>query len=161
MKNLAVLIIVDDTDATVGDYLEIGDVKLESGATCTDFVNESYEVELGKCMRLFEVLGSTTGTEAYGVGQCASTTRAVSTYTFAVQKRVAPTLTLSAASDWAYYNQTISAFVTWVTVSAQLSIYGAMFDVSGMAASLGGAGNATLFGPNSTAAARMYFDARL
>ena len=80
---------------------------------------------------------------------------------FKVTKRIAPTVTLSAASHWAYYNANISTFVTWVTISPQASVYGVMFDVSGMAASLPGAGYATLFGPNGTASARMYFDARL
>ncbi len=68
---------------------------------------------------------------------------------------------MSANSHWGFYNTTVNAFVAWVTVSPQLSVYGAMFDVSGMAASLGGAGTCTLFGPNGNPNARMSFDARL
>lgn len=51
VTNLAVLIIVDDTDATVGDFLEIGDVKLENGIFCSDFVNKEANAEILECSR--------------------------------------------------------------------------------------------------------------
>ena len=117
--------------------------------------------ELAGCLRYFETLNAVSGLEVFGASQAASTTRAIAFYPFKVLKRANPTLTMSAAGHWAFYNTTINAFVAWVTVSPQLSVYGAMFDVSGMAASLGGAGTCALFGPNGTPSARMYFDARL
>lgn len=51
VANLGVLIIVDDTDATVGDYLEIGDVKLEAGAFCTVYQNDDIATEIERCRR--------------------------------------------------------------------------------------------------------------
>ena len=70
-------------------------------------------------------------------GRQLGTARAIAFYSFKVIKRSSPTLTLSAAGHWAFYNPTISAFVTWVTVSPQLSVYGAMFDVSGIGGNWG------------------------
>ncbi len=144
---------------------EVGEMGLYLDPNATGIAPEwelpDYPSELLNCLRYYEMLSSASGLEAYGVGQASSTTRAIAFYAFKALKRANPTLTLSAAGHWAFYNTTISAFVAWVTVSPQLSVYGAMFDVSGMAASLGGAGTCALFGPNGTPSARMYFDARL
>lgn len=54
IKNLALLIILDDTDATVGDFLEIGDMKVEPGESCTDYKNESASYNYTRCLRYFE-----------------------------------------------------------------------------------------------------------
>jgi len=135
-------------------------IQLTPGATVVPYGPQDMQKELAKALRSFEVLGSSSGTESYGVGQCASTTRALAFYPFKTIKRGTPTVTLSAANHWAFFNNAISAFVPWVTVVPQGSAYGCVFDVSGMTG-LGGAGQAALFGPNSTSAARMYFNARL
>jgi hypothetical protein len=151
--------------ATGSAVFEVGEFGLYLDPDATGLAPEwelpNFSIELLNCLRYYEVLGSSNGLEAYGVGQAASSSRAIAFYSFKAIKRASPTLTLSAAGHWAFYNATITAFVAWVTVSPQLSVYGAMFDVSGMAAGLGGTGTCALFGPNSTASARMYFDARL
>jgi len=141
--------------------LDIARAKLESGTAATEFAVRPYAEELALCQRYFESLSSITGLEVYGIGQCASTNRAISFYAFKAIKRAPPTLTFSATAHWAYYNQNITQFVAWSSVSAQLSLFGAMFDVTTATSNLGGTGQATLFGPNNTATARMNFDAEL
>lgn len=88
VTNLAVLIIVDDTDATVGDFLEIGDVKLEHGSSCTDYVNPSYDDELSRCRRLFESVTMSTG-QSIAAGLADSTSVGLCFYNYKVQKRIA------------------------------------------------------------------------
>ncbi|HXF90175.1 MAG TPA: DUF2793 domain-containing protein [Xanthobacteraceae bacterium] len=160
INNLIVLIWTEAT-AAQNFTLDIARAKLESGSAATAFAARPYAEELALCQRYFESLSSTTGLEVYGVGQCASANRAISFYAFKAVKRAPPTLTLSAVADWAYYNQSITQFVVWSSVSAQLSPFGAMFDVTTATSGLGGAGQATMFGPNNTANARMKFDAEL
>lgn len=70
VANLAVLIIVDDTDATVGDFLEIGDVKLETGTTCTSYINNSIVDNVSACRRYLKLISYT------GAGRAESTTQA-------------------------------------------------------------------------------------
>jgi hypothetical protein len=160
VNNLIVMVWTEGA-AAQNVTLDLARAKLEEGAAATPFVPRPFADELALCQRYFEVLTSQTGLEVYGVGQCASTNRAISFYAFKAVKRVAPTLTLSAVADWAYYNQNITQFVVWSSVSAQLSPFGAMFDVTTATSGLGGAGQATMFGPNNTANAKMKFDAEL
>ncbi len=68
VKNLGLLIIVDDTDASVGDYLELGDIKLESGAVSTEYTLEPYALDLErsefyirKSYNLSDAPGAVTG----------------------------------------------------------------------------------------------------
>jgi hypothetical protein len=67
VTNLAVLIIIDDTDATVGDFFELGDVKVEKGSVCTEYQNEDYGTELFKCSFRFTIFNLAIG-NAVGVG---------------------------------------------------------------------------------------------
>jgi hypothetical protein len=144
---------------------EVGELGLCLDPNATGVAPEwelpDFASELAGCLRYFETLNAVSGLEVFGAGQASSATRAIAFYPFKALKRANPTLTLSAAGHWGFYNTAINAFVAWVSVSPQLSLYGAMFDVSGMAASLGGAGTCALFGPNGNPNARMYFDARL
>jgi len=161
VKNVAVLVMIENDDGTVGDLVYLTDLKLESGPAATAFEPRLFAEDLALCQRYCEIVESATGLEIYGAGQAASATRALGFYGFKTQKRAAPTVTISAAGHWAFYNPAVNAFVTWVTVSPQLSAFGCLFDVSGMAAALGGAGTCALWGPNSTTAAKMTFDAEL
>ncbi len=88
LKNLAVLIIVDDTDATVGDFLEIGDIKLESGATCSSFEMNDYATELSRCRRYFESVTFASANNNIA-GLADSTSIMVGFFSFKVSKRVA------------------------------------------------------------------------
>lgn len=100
LTNLAVLIIVDDTDATVGDYLEIGDVKLEDGGSATNFVADDYGTALAKCRRTFEAITHASGQSSMA-GLADSTSVGLCFYPYKAQKRIAVhTFTYSALSDF-------------------------------------------------------------
>ena len=134
---------------------------MELGEIATEFVARSYADELLAELQQFVFLGSSSGLEIYGTGQVAATTRALAAYLFQVEMIAPPTISSPSWPNWAFYNQNVTAFVAWTTPSQQVSKYGFLFDISGMAASLGGAGDAAMWGPNATAAAQMAFDARL
>lgn len=53
MANLGVFFWLDDTDAAVDEYFEIGQVKLELNSICTKFIPLSIEAEIGRCERYF------------------------------------------------------------------------------------------------------------
>jgi hypothetical protein len=94
VTNLALLIIVDDTDAVTGDFLEIGDVKVENGIVCTTYSNLIYTDELLRCQRQLYITpdGSSVYGEVDGWGSASSTTRVVLVAQFPVEMRVTPTL---------------------------------------------------------------------
>lgn len=73
LNNIAVFIWVDDTNAAVNDILDIGWVKLEIGATATDFIPPDYIYDLNRCKRFFyrwgyENADSGTGPRVFGNG---------------------------------------------------------------------------------------------
>jgi len=164
MANLAIFIFCDQTDGAVDDAIYLSAVKLENGATCTDFVSRPVAQEQTMCERECEVISSASGGDAatYGVGQCKSTTVALNSLRFRTLKRKVPTVTLSALSDWAFFNAAISAFCPWTSMesmSGRTTEAGAMFDVTCSGGGLGGAGTATLMAPNGgTTAARIYIE---
>jgi hypothetical protein len=99
--NLAVFIWIDDKTTTAGDYLLEADVQLEKGAICTDVERRPLAVELELCKRYAEWLGGTVASEPFGVGLSTSTNTVSDVdIGWLVTKRVAPTITLSAASDF-------------------------------------------------------------
>lgn len=67
VTNLALLIMIDDTDASAGDFLEIGDIKIESGAVCTEYQNRDLEQDEALCMYRFRGAGGSS-TELFGFG---------------------------------------------------------------------------------------------
>lgn len=160
-NGLGITLEIPSGSLVASDTVRFAEMNLVPGSAFTPIEMSDPVVEYDKCQRYCELLGSATGLEIYGTGQAAGTTRALASYNFKVEKRVAPTVVLSAASDWAFFNQNVTAFVTWVTIGTQLSKWSVLFDVSGMAASLGGAGDAAMWGPNATAAAKMTFSAEL
>lgn len=141
----------------------LGTVQLETGALVNAFVQRSYQEELNLCLRYFEVISAASGgASGYGVAQAASTSRAVLGLTWKAFKRTAPTVTLSAASDWAFYNTGISGYVVWSSFTPSTTLWGGVLDVTTTTAGLGGAGTATMSTPNAaTTAARIYINSRL
>lgn len=137
--------------------------QLETGSTPSTFEYQPLPVELSKAQRYFEVISSASGGGmGVGVAQAASTSRAVLSITWKVQKRIAPTVTLSAASDWAFYNTAISAYVVWSSFTATNVEWGGVLDVTTATAGLGGAGTATIATPNAaTTSARIFINAEL
>ena len=162
-KNIGIFIWSDVTDTTLGDFLYITDVQLEKSSVATALEYRTYQVELVLARRYFEVISAATnGLAAYGIAQCASTSRAILSLPFQVEKRANPTTTLSATSDWAFFNQTIASYVVWSSFSPNAALWGAIIDVTTTTAGLGGAGDATIATPNAaTTNARIFFNSEL
>lgn len=98
-KNVGVFIWVDDTDATVGDFLRIGNVKLEVGSGVTDFVHDTPAVSMGDCQRhLIQINVNPAQNAASGV--CGSTTAAEFYVAFPTTMRTGPVLTSSVATGF-------------------------------------------------------------
>lgn len=75
VNNLGVLIIVDDTDATVGDFLEIGDAQLEEGESCSEFWLPDIQESNARCLRYFEYWDMNSANSSYPpLGVALSTT---------------------------------------------------------------------------------------
>jgi hypothetical protein len=109
-KNVAVLIWCDDTDATVGDLVYIGDIKLEEGSISTPYKSESIENIILKCQRFYEksynlnVAPATITYEGAYNFRCVTTvdTRTIS---FKAMKRVNPSVVI--------YNPITGTTGTW------------------------------------------------
>jgi hypothetical protein len=95
-KNVAVFIWVDDADAAANDILQIEWVKLELGATATNFVPRPYAEELLLCQRYFiDATEDTIGMATYGFAGQAF----YFTVYFPARMRAAPTITLSSPTS--------------------------------------------------------------
>jgi hypothetical protein len=100
VNNLALFIHIDDTDATVGDKLRIGDVQVEEGAHATEYEHRPIAIDLALCERYYEKtydLGTPPGSAtATGVksGVAVGTTLIVGGFYWRTRKRAASTVTL-------------------------------------------------------------------
>lgn len=76
-------------------------VQLERGANATPFEAVPVAVELARCKRYFQRIGSLSGSqvrETFGVGVALTTTSAVFGYTLPVEMRTTPTLAINGAA---------------------------------------------------------------
>lgn len=162
MTNVFVFFWTDSTQAQ-NVTLDVGKVQLEVGVSATPLAYRSIQDEMNLCYRYFEVISSASnGGTAFAVAQVASTNRAVVPLTWKTLKFKAPTVTVSANSDWAFYNSSIGAFVVWSTFTPNVVEWGGMLDVTTTTTGLAGAGTAALMTPNgATTSARMFMNARL
>lgn len=115
-KNVAVFIWADDVDATVGDLVYIGDVKLEKGSVATNFIPRSAAEELALCLRYYEICA---------VGQSLHTTTTSSANTMVVRpfieaKRAAPTLSGGSVSG-TLSNMALQSSVYELKIKADIS----------------------------------------
>ena len=100
--NVAVFLWADDTALTVGDFLDITDVKLEAGPYCTPYVRTPRAEEQSRCLTYLEVFGAdplTTTTHFGSSGRSSSTTIALYNINCS-PKLKQPTLMLSAVADF-------------------------------------------------------------
>lgn len=113
--NLGVFIWCDDrTTTTTTDKLSIGEVQLEICPVATVFETRPVAEELSLAQRYFEVVGGEDDSQTIGVSTCyitaaASTTLSRTAYFWKTSKRSAPTITVSAASDFVIVNASESA----------------------------------------------------
>lgn len=115
IKNLAVLIWVDDTDCVAGELLWLTQVKLEINDIATDYDDRPYALELQACQRFFEGNNYATSTTHVGTGMNTGNNVGFGGFFYKTTKRITPTIVDTAAGDFlATQNtgsgQTLSAF---------------------------------------------------
>lgn len=82
----------------------IGDADIRIATTVQPVEYRPYGLELTLNQRYFQTWGGDTATQAICPGQCYGTTNWISTIPYITTMRVAPSLSISAASDFAVYS---------------------------------------------------------
>jgi len=91
---------VNACDNAANNFM-LSQVQLEAGSVATDFEVKNYADELARCKRYYERINSAgLANFFYGQGQANTTTAAKMVFNWEVEKRVAPTMSMSAASDF-------------------------------------------------------------
>jgi hypothetical protein len=108
-KQFALFIWCDDTDATVGDLLYIGNVQVESGLVATDFEHRPFADELIRCQRYFcksypyatspGAASATAGALSFSSGGVGLVYQAFGVTRFPVEMRASPTIVLYNPND--------------------------------------------------------------
>jgi hypothetical protein len=100
-KNIIVFIWSDVTDTTLGDFLHITNVQLESGSTATSFDYRPYGTELALCQRYFETnfpsgvaVGSISLPGFVSTNSSTNSSNEASGIQFSVKKRAIPTIVI-------------------------------------------------------------------
>jgi hypothetical protein len=116
--------------AGAADYYEIAGVQLEIGSDSTPFSRSggSIQGELAACQRYFEILNTTNQND--WVGDYYSTTNCYAPIFWKVTKRVAPTLTLPAASSFIVWNNGAGLTPSAVGTDSLLLNGGTIYSVS-------------------------------
>lgn len=110
-----------------------------------------------RALRYYQVFGGTNTTESIGVGQCNSATAALVMVPI-TRKAIAPTITISAAADFAVTDASAASLVAATSVTAQNIGLERFIVAVGVAAGLV-AGNATQLMANSTTNTRLKVEA--
>lgn len=111
--NLGLLIIVDDTDATVGDFLEIGDVQLEEGEACSEYWLPDIQDTYTRCLRYFEYWDFNTANASFpplGVA-LTTTTGLMQVGLFPKRNTSGNALTVGTVGNLRFQGQTLATFV--------------------------------------------------
>ena len=88
--------LLDNTSNSVS----LAGVQLEIGSVATDFAHEDIGTTLDLCRRYYQQINSSDSAGTWGVGACYSTTSAGVTQFLPTTMRAAPTISISAASDF-------------------------------------------------------------
>lgn len=111
--NLGILIIVDDTDASVGDFLEIGDVQLEEGETCSNFEPPDPQDTYLRCLRYFEIMNLSSSSASYpplGIA-LTTTTGLMQVPLFPKRNTSGNVLAVGAVGNLSFLSQTLATLV--------------------------------------------------
>ena len=101
---------------TNGATLQVTGVQLEKGSTATSFDYRPYGTEFDLCRRYYQQWGGDPAFERLGNGYNATTTQCRVDLSLPITMRAIPTLTVSAASDWAVEHGTNITACTSMTL---------------------------------------------
>ncbi len=158
LTNVAVFIWIDDTTTTAGDFLYITDVQLELGPSATSFQRRLQGQELALCQRYAWVL-KPGASDGFALGQATATTTAQIDLQFPTTMRTSPSLTVSAAGDFAMTQADSTAEAVTVLTLGSISVHNIRLNAT-VAANLV-AGNATRLRDDAGANASLTFDSEL
>lgn len=149
---------VNACDNTANNF-RLAQVRLELGAKATKFVGEDIATDLARSKRYYEELNNDAevGYE-FAIGACTATTTAIIPFVYEVEKRVAPTVTISTVSDFEVRRSLDESQAVTVFTFAAISKTGMTGTVT-VAANLAG-GNATRL-VDILGNSRIYIDSEL
>ena len=147
-KNIIVFIWSDVTDTTLGDFLYITNVQLESGSTATSFDYRPYGTELALCQRYFVRIIGTASNPTIGVGTQPSSTTVAGQIPLPVTMRSTTAIITgsTSATDSFGYNQ-------GVTLSTAEALNNGLYIVGTLPGAYGAQGRPVLFILNGTSSA--------
>lgn len=145
-------------EASATIYLD--NAMLVVGSVAADYAPLHSAQEMERCERYFESLGGddASGFDFAGAGYATSTTTALIQISFKTKKAVVPTLTRSAAGDWAVLDTAPSRRACTALTFGNPGLNTAVASITIGAANLV-AGNGTLLTANGTTNARIYAEA--
>jgi hypothetical protein len=111
-NNLGVFIWVDDTDATIGEFLYITDVRLEVSPTSSDYVRRRYVEELALCQRYFQRQSGTSTPIGIGVIMSGAGARVLCHLPGPMRIAVAPTFGAANLYDEVVNNASVTALTS-------------------------------------------------
>jgi len=114
---------------TNGATLYITGVQLEEGSVATAFEYRQTGTELSLCQRYFEAVVAAGNNSGICSISSDSTTTGRAVYAFKTTKRVAPSVTFTAATNFLYQGSNINAALSAITL-VNASIQTIMFDVT-------------------------------
>lgn len=123
VANVGVLIWCDNADATVGDFVDLSEVKLELGHFPTGFERRSPAHELTLCKRFYERVTHIGTNILIATGFNRLTTDSIGFWQFDVPKRTTPTLNRSNAAhvDVMHANTTATSSAIAFALSGPMS----------------------------------------
>lgn len=142
-------------ELSASDTVYLDNAVLVVGTTAPAFVPLPPADDLGRCQRYYQAIGGLDANEYAAVGQCTSTTAAILLVRYPVDMALAPTVTVSAAGDWAVA-AAAGGVVACTSLAASITTTRSTRLIAGVASGLA-AGDATLLRANATAAARLEF----
>lgn len=162
-NNLAVFIwCEDETTTATTDSLLITDVQLEEGAICTQVERRPYQQELALCRRYFEAFGGAQSVDSFGFGAWVSTTSTRIFMYFTEPKRVQPTVSYSALSDFKiWYAPSGGADIAPSAISIAQGGHTTFCLAVDVGSAVGTAGGHAAMYSASTTAARLFANAEL
>lgn len=144
-------------ELSISDTVYLDNATLSVGSVAMDYVALTPADDLARCTRYYWELGGLNSTEYVMAMLCYTTTNAMGALLFPTEMAVAPTVTVSAASDWAIL--TAAGAITALTALAGASITRRDCRLTATVASGMVAGNASILLANTTTSARVTFEA--